>query len=66
MEPSPTASATRHTCAHGITLALVALMPNSNLPTLRPGGRIAVPLLLALGGVPIGLVLVIWFLFFRG
>jgi len=32
----------------------------------RPGGKIAVPLLLAIGGVPLGLVFLIWLLFFRG
>jgi len=29
-------------------------------------GRVFVPVLLALGGVPIGVVLLIWFFFFRG
>jgi hypothetical protein len=29
-------------------------------------GRVAVPLLLWAGGVPLGLVLLIWFFFFRG
>lgn len=31
-----------------------------------PKGRIAVPLLLWIAGVPFGLVLLIWFFFFRG
>jgi hypothetical protein len=31
-----------------------------------PKGRIGVPILLSLLGVPFGLVLVIWFFFFRG
>jgi hypothetical protein len=29
-------------------------------------GRVFVPILLAIGGVPLGLVLLIWFFFFRG
>jgi hypothetical protein len=31
-----------------------------------PKGRIAVPALLWFAGVPFGLVLIIWFFFFRG
>jgi hypothetical protein len=31
-----------------------------------PKGRIGVPILLSLMGVPFGLVLLIWFFFFRG
>jgi hypothetical protein len=54
------------TVSTGPGLARPRLMSNSTLPTRRPAGRIAVPLLLALGGVPIGLVVVIWFFFFRG
>lgn len=30
------------------------------------GGRIAVPMLMWFAGVPLGLVLVIWLIFFRG
>jgi hypothetical protein len=33
---------------------------------LAPKGRIGVPILLSLMGVPFGLVLLIWFFFFRG
>jgi hypothetical protein len=31
-----------------------------------PAGRVGVPILLWLGGVPLGLVLLAWFFFFRG
>ncbi len=31
-----------------------------------PKGKVAVPILLWLGGVPFGIVLLIWFFFFRG
>jgi lipid-A-disaccharide synthase-like uncharacterized protein len=29
-------------------------------------GRVAVPMLMWFAGVPLGLVLVVWFIFFRG
>lgn len=32
----------------------------------QPSGRVAVPIILWLAGVPLTLVVIIWFLFFRG
>ena len=32
----------------------------------NPSGSVAVPMLMWFAGVPLGLVLVIWFVFFRG
>lgn len=31
-----------------------------------PKGRIGIPILLSLAGVPLGVVLLLWFFFFRG
>jgi len=36
------------------------------LMSRKTSGRVGVPILLALGGVPLGLVVLIWFFFFRG
>ena len=38
----------------------------SSLTKRDPKGRVAVPLLLWIAGVPFGLVLLLWFFFFRG
>lgn len=53
----------------------VALTVGMNKPTIEtssklmkqaPKGKLAMPMLLWIAGVPFGLVLVLWFFFFRG
>ena len=41
-------------------------MDNLSVYRERVSGRIAIPALMWLAGVPLGLVLLIWFFFFRG
>ena len=43
---------------------MIQTQPNAQLNAQK--GRVAVPMLLWFAGVPFGLVLVLWFLFFRG
>lgn len=39
---------------------------SSKLMKQAPKGKLAMPMLLWIAGVPFGLVLVLWFFFFRG
>jgi hypothetical protein len=45
-----------------------AVTMRNELKAMRedPKGRVGVPLLMWVCGVPLGLVLVVWFFFFRG
>lgn len=38
----------------------------NKLSTKEPKGRIGVPVLMWFAGVPFGIVLLVWFFFFRG
>jgi lipid-A-disaccharide synthase-like uncharacterized protein len=42
------------------------MLQNLKLIRRDPAGRIAVPALMWFAGVPLGLVVVLWFFFFRG
>ncbi len=42
------------------------MIDKNSLMMPEPKGRVGVPLLLWLGGVPLGIVLLIWLFFFRG